>query len=760
MPKPIVVVFSTSYVPFVGGAEIAVQETVRRLAHDFDFHVITARFRRDLPWCEVRDGVTITRVGPGILYDKWLLPMLGVWHFFILARVARREGAPRPILWGMDISQGALAGVVIKLFAPRTRFVLTVQYGEGEERLRRGRRGLIGAAFRFMLARADVVTAISRSLAAVARDASYCGPMHLIPNGVDAALFQNPSWQNPDEGTTNSEKKRRGEKTVITVSRLVYKNGIDTFVRAIAELRKKIPEIRGVVVGDGPERERLMTIARETGVADIISFMGTVSYERIPVLLHDAAVFARPSRSEGMGNAFVEALAAGVPIVGTRVGGILDIIEEGVTGLFARVDDPAHLAERIIEIFKNPDGATMMAQNGRERVTRHFAWDAIAASYGALFTQCFVARRMVVVAAGIFPPDIGGPATYAAALVEDLPEKHHAVRVAYFGPFRHLPPGVRHLRYLTALVMQARGADTIFAQDPVSAGIPAALVSLLLQKPLMMKIVGDYAWEQGVQRFGVMELLDEFLEKKYGARVEFLRRLEYWSARRARIIIVPSEYLKRVVMRWGVEDQRIRIVHNAFAVSPVRSREEARSELDLSGFTLVSAGRLVPWKGFDLLIDLMSELVRIIPDARLIILGSGPDAARLREKVTVLNLGRAVTLAGAVPHEVLLRYLAGSDAFLLNTGYEGMSHALAEAMMARIPIITTNAGGNSELIRDGETGIVAPYNDRAAWRTAILRVNDEGETLRRTMVVRAAALVRHFSRERMISETADILNSL
>jgi len=140
--------------------------------------------------------------------------------------------------------------------------------------------------------------------------------------------------------------------------------------------------------------------------------------------------------------------------------------------------------------------------------------------------------------------------------------------------------------------------------------------------------------------------------------------------------------------------------------------------------------------------------------------GSGPDADRLREKITALHLEYVVTLAGAVPHEVLVRYLAGGDAFLLNTGYEGMSHVLAEAMAARIPIITTDAGGNPELIKNNETGIVARYNDPTVWRTAILRVKNERELLYRTVVPRAAASVQLFSRERMIRETTAVLNSL
>ena len=182
MPKPTIIVFTTSYYPFIGGAEIAIQEVGRRLRARFDFVVLTARMRRDLPRREERPEGRIVRLGFGNAFDKWLLPICG-FLWFALRR-------PRAILWGVDIGQGALAAALIKFFFRRTPFTLTIQYGGGLERLRNGRHGFIAAGFRFMLSRADAVTAISTHLASMAHAYGYKKGIGVIPNGVDVQKFK------------------------------------------------------------------------------------------------------------------------------------------------------------------------------------------------------------------------------------------------------------------------------------------------------------------------------------------------------------------------------------------------------------------------------------------------------------------------------------------------------------------------------------------------------------------------------------------
>ena len=120
----------------------------------------------------------------------------------------------------------------------------------------------------------------------------------------------------------------------------------------------------------------------------------------------------------------------------------------------------------------------------------------------------------ILVATGLYPPEEGGPATYAKALHDFLPKFNVEVVVLPFSQVRKYPPFVRHLVYLYLCLKYSKGTSIIYALDPVSVGLPACIASFLTKKKFVVKVVGDYAWEQGMQRFGVTELLDDFLKKK------------------------------------------------------------------------------------------------------------------------------------------------------------------------------------------------------------------------------------------------------
>lgn len=739
------IIFTTSYYPFVGGAEIAVQEVGRRLAGRFDICIVTSRFSRKLPKHEARPEGNVIRVGMGSRFDKWLLPLLGC---FVGLRQIRRG---QTVLWGMDIGQGSGAALLCKVLERRCPFVLTIEYGYGDARLARGRFGAIGIALRWMLACADEVTVISSYLEDVATAYGYRGSCALIHNGVDTDLF----------GRGASEKQKDLDApTIITVSRLVEKNGVDTLIRAIGMVKKKTGVARCHILGDGPERPRLEQLARNLGLQNEIKFFGNVPYEKLPVFLHEATVFVRLSRSEGMGNSFVEALAAGIPVIGTEVGGIPDIITDGATGLFAKVDDPDDAAEKIIRLLQDPGLGRSIVENGKKMLHERFLWDSIAKKYEEIFERSLLRRRHILIATGLFPPEIGGPATYSKLLQDELPKFGFAVTVVPFRAVRHLPKLVRHGAYFWRVFREGAHVDIIFAQDPVSVGLPAALAALLLRKKFMLKIVGDYAWEQGSQRFSVSDQLDEFLKKKYGWKVELLRRLQAWSAARADCIVVPSEYLRSVVAQWGITPNRISVIYNAFDPPyQTLSKDEARKKLGLAGIVLISIGRLVPWKGFDALIKLVKKLQIDIPDIRLMIIGDGPERERLAQKIREHDLGKVIALAGNRSHEDVVTALTAGDVFILNTGYEGFSHTLLEAMAMGIPICTTRAGGNEELVRDQENGIFFERDNIDQMRAAVMRIVQDHD-FAHMLAERAREKAGSFSTQRMLGETVALLKSI
>ncbi|OGF49173.1 hypothetical protein A3G55_04430 [Candidatus Giovannonibacteria bacterium RIFCSPLOWO2_12_FULL_44_25] len=743
--KPVIFVFSTAYHPFIGGAEVAIEQVAKRLKNEFDFLILTSRMRKDLLKREVRDEGVVVRVGFGNRFDKFLLPILG-----IRAAYKFKKNKTKIILWGMDLSFGALAGALFKFLNTKIPFVVTLQYGYGDERVARGRFGIINLMFRFMLQEADRVTAISSYLLDLARRYGYIGSEALIHNGVDLEKFTRSSDRVPRRMTGQNP-------TIITVSRLVPKNGVDVLIRAFAELKKDIPDIKLHIIGDGPERGALQLLTTNHKLQTSVEFFGNIPYDELPKYLSEADVFVRPSRSEGMGNAFVEALAAGVPIIGTPVGGILDIIKDHLTvsgratGLFAKVDDPKDLAEKIKTLLKNKELAAQIVANGRKMVEERFSWDKIARNYAEVFNHEININKRILIVTGIFPPEIGGPATYSKILLDELPKNGFGVAVATYGVSKKLPWFVRHALFGLRVFLMAIHHDILYAQDAVNSGVVCAISAFVWRKKLIIKVVGDYAWEQGVQRFGVKEVLDDFLNKKYSFKVELLRKVEKFVANRADKIIVPSEYLKSVVEKWGVRGEKIRVIYNAFDFKSVGHQlRRPTSKL------IISAGRLVPWKGFGTLIEIMPEILKEVPETRLVIIGDGPEREKLELQITNYKLQKTVILTGNLFREKVLEYLAAADVFVLNTAYEGFSHQILEAMAIGVPIVTTDSGGNPELIENGKEGFLVKFNDKDGLKKKILEILKNPEIAGK-LGEAASQKSREFSKERMIEKITRIL---
>ncbi len=756
--KPAVFVFTTAYHPFIGGAEIAVQEVAKRLKGEFDFFIFTARLRRDLPRREARPEGTIIRVGVGGAVDKWLFLL---WGVLSALGERRRLRGRRTLLWGMDISAGSGVAAVLNFLIPKPPFVFTVQYGYGEERIERGRFGLINRGFRFMLRRADALTAISTYLADIARRYGCRRPVEVIPNGVSVEQFRAAARQ----------RKNQPGATVITVGRLVPKNAVDTLIRAIAVIKPNIPAIRCHILGDGPERQALEALACSLKVESAIQFFGSVPYEAVPQRLAAADVFVRASRSEGMGNAFVEALAAGLPIIGTPVGGINDIIRDGQTGLFCRVDDPRDLAQKIERLLNDRELAGRIVTHGQAMVAERFSWDSIARSYGQTFERLFEQpSSRILIATGIFPPDIGGPATYSQLLVRELPKRSFDVHLLTYADAaesrirnqesrvrrvsRGLPKGIRHVWYFIQCWRFGLRAGIIYAQDTVSAGLPAMLAAKLTARAFVIRVAGDYAWEQGVERFGIRNSIDDFQRRRGGRAVEMLRFFQSWVAKGASAVIVPSRYLGRMVEGWGVSPERIRVIYNAVEASALMPRAEARALLGIppDAPLVLSSGRLVPWKGFPALLAIMPDLLTRHPAARLVIAGDGPEyGALLGEAERLGIMPPHFELAGWMPRDALRRYLAAADVFVLNTAYEGFSHQVLESMAAGLPVLTTPAGGNAELVADGENGLLFPYNDQRALLDKLCMLLEDAK-LRRRLAAAGRRTAAQFSPERMLAE--------
>lgn len=333
----------------------------------------------------------------------------------------------------------------------------------------------------------------------------------------------------------------------------------------------------------------------------------------------------------------------------------------------------------------------------------------------------------LVIATPLYPPEIGGPATYAKILEEGLPGKGIEVELVKFSDVRHLPKIIRHYAYYRRVLKAARHADVVLALDPVSVGLPAMKAARRAGKPFVVKIVGDYAWEQGMQRSGVTQTLDEFVtEKNVSFLVSVFRRIQTRVAQNATRVIVPSDYLKGIVMRWGIPEGKISRIYNSVELPSHLSPHE-KSERE---FLIVSAGRRVPWKGF----EAIERVARERPNWR-------------------------VFIASGLPRAEMLGWIKAADVFVLNSRYEGFSHTLVEAMALGTPVIATDAGGNTTLVAHGETGLLIPPEDDAALLEALTAVA-KNPVAARERARAAQKRMDDFSVPRMLDTTAALLKTL
>lgn len=362
----------------------------------------------------------------------------------------------------------------------------------------------------------------------------------------------------------------------------------------------------------------------------------------------------------------------------------------------------------------------------------------------------------LVVATPLYPPELGGPATYARLLELGLPTRGIDVSLVKFGDVRKYPKILRHAAYFWKVLRTTRKGDVVLALDPVSVGLPALYAARLRRAAFCVKVVGDYAWEQGVQRFGIRDSLDQFVHRKdVPWRVSLLRCVQTHVAKGARVVIVPSEYLKKIVHAWGIQVERIEVAYNAVELEEGGIVPEEISAL--SKPIIATASRLVPWKRVGGIIDAAVSLPANAP-ASLLVIGDGPNRAML-EAQAARQLGERAAFAGALLHADTLAAIRAADIFVLNSTYEGLSHVLIEALMLGKPVVATDVGGNGELIRDGENGLLIPANDTKALTATLERLLSDS-ALRARLAQGALEARERFSVERMLAHTQRILEGL
>lgn len=275
----------------------------------------------------------------------------------------------------------ATAAFLAREIYRETRYLPFVTTLHGTDITLVGARKSFLPATRFSIAQSDAVTAISHYLAAETSRTFGYHEVEVIPNFINATDYQRRA--NPELRRTLAP---RDEFLLLHVSNFRPVKRISDCVRTLAQLRQlQIAPTRLVMCGDGPEREKAATLARELGVADDVLFVGSVP--NIADYLSVADLLLLPSETESFGLSALEAMACEVPVIATNVGGLPEVVQEGETGFLVPTGDIAAMSERAALLLSEPERIRMMGNRARARAIDKFATDQIIPQYEALYER-------------------------------------------------------------------------------------------------------------------------------------------------------------------------------------------------------------------------------------------------------------------------------------------------------------------------------------------------------------------------------------
>ncbi|MFC1622523.1 glycosyltransferase family 4 protein [Patescibacteria group bacterium] len=366
MNKSRILIFSLAYHPFIGGAEIAIQEITKRLSDDFEFDMITCNLDGKQKKYEKINNINVYKVK-----NKYLFP----WKAFKLAKKLYKKNNYK-IVWGMMATWGGWTALKFKEKYPNVKYLLTLQSGDSDKFIK-SRTCFWSWRYKQIYQKADHIQVISNWLKNRARKFGYKKEISLIPNGVK---FQ--------EKKEYSGFQKKNGRIILTVSRLVEKNGVGDLINAISKLDNVVLKI----IGNGSERKKMEKLVNNLKISNRVAFLGNKNYTETQNYYSQVNIFCRPSLSEGFGNVFIEAMANQVPVIATPVGGIPDFLREGETGWFCEPKNPQSIAEKIKYILdeNNKEEVAQVVSNAKKMVEEKYTWEKVSEQMKSVFNNLLV----------------------------------------------------------------------------------------------------------------------------------------------------------------------------------------------------------------------------------------------------------------------------------------------------------------------------------------------------------------------------------
>jgi glycosyltransferase involved in cell wall biosynthesis len=318
----------------------------------------------------------------------------------------------------------------------------------------------------------------------------------------------------------------------------------------------------------------------------------------------------------------------------------------------------------------------------------------------------------ILIVVGIFPPDIGGPATFVPLIGSKLSDRGHNVEVICLSDEINIENefkfSVHRIKRRQNLIIRwiktiIKISQLSFKKDLIFVnGLPmeSYIANLFLRKPVIRKIVGDWAWERGRNKGLTNDAFDEFQKNKHNLHLEIAKFSRGWTSKKADLVITPSNHLKGVVNGWGAKNENIKVIYNGTEI--INEYQEKQK----NNINILTVGRLAPFKNIDRIIRALKILNNEKQIFRLYIVGDGPEKKHLEDIVNKFDLNDHVIFTGQLGKQQLSEVYKNSDIYIQASGYEGLPHTLLEAISYNLSIISTPIGGTNEILEDGKNGWV------------------------------------------------------
>jgi glycosyltransferase involved in cell wall biosynthesis len=389
MPRKKILIFSLAYLPkHVGGAEVSIKEITDRIT-DIEFHMVTNRFDSTLPRVQKIGNVLVHRIGiatknPSMAdlrkFPLHINKLLFQFYAPLRAQLLHWKYG-YDATWAMTAHSCGVPGAIFKMLNPSVKYILNLQEGDPPEYVEK-KMWPLWPLFTRGFTKADLIQPLSMFLAKWAKRRGFSGHIQIIPNAVDAKHFFKEIPQARINEIKDKLGKGMGDVFLITTSRLVHKNAVDDVIRALPQIP---PNVHFIVLGAGPDESMLRKLAADLHVEKRVQFVGHIGHHEMPAYLKASDVFIRPSRSEGFGASFAEAMAAGLPVIATQEGGISDFLfdekrnpDTPITGWAVDRDSPQQIAEAVNDIMSRPEKVRAVVATAKQMVIEKYDWEIIA----------------------------------------------------------------------------------------------------------------------------------------------------------------------------------------------------------------------------------------------------------------------------------------------------------------------------------------------------------------------------------------------